>query len=107
MARSGCRAIEFGTDSGAPTMIANLRKEFDLDDLRRTSRLCAEHGLKFCHSLIFGGPGETEETVDQTIALMEELRPTAVIAMTASASCPAPAWSRSRCAMGRSSPTIR
>jgi len=82
MARSGCRAIEFGTDSGAPTMIANMRKEFDLDDLRRTSRLCAEHGLKFCHSLIFGGPGETEETVDQTIALMEELRPTAVIAMT-------------------------
>ncbi|HSP98230.1 MAG TPA: lipid biosynthesis B12-binding/radical SAM protein [Candidatus Dormibacteraeota bacterium] len=82
MARSGCRAIEFGTDSGAPTMIANLRKEFALDDLRRTSRLCDEHGLKFCHSLIFGGPGETEESVDQTIALMEELRPTAVIAMT-------------------------
>lgn len=82
MARSGCRAIEFGTDSGAPTLIANLRKEFAIDDLRRTSELCTAHGLKFCHSLIFGGPGETEESVEQTIALMEELRPTAVIAMT-------------------------
>ena len=82
MARSGCRAVEFGTDSGAPTMIANLRKEFDVDDLRRTSRLCRAHGIRFCHSLIFGGPGETEETIDQTIALMEELRPTAVVAMT-------------------------
>lgn len=82
MARSGCRAIEFGTDAGAPTMIANLGKEFDLDDLRRTSQRCHAHGLKFCHSLIFGGPGETEETIEQTIALMEELRPTAVIAMT-------------------------
>jgi radical SAM superfamily enzyme YgiQ (UPF0313 family) len=82
MARSGCRAIEFGTDSGAPTLIANLRKEFALDDLRRSSQFCAEHGLKFCHSLIFGGPGETEESVEQTIALMEELQPTAVIAMT-------------------------
>jgi radical SAM superfamily enzyme YgiQ (UPF0313 family) len=82
MARSGCRAIEFGTDSGAPTLIANLHKEFAVDDLRRTSRLCAEYGLKFCHSLIFGGPGETEASIDQTLALMEELRPTAVIAMT-------------------------
>jgi radical SAM superfamily enzyme YgiQ (UPF0313 family) len=82
MARSGCKAIEFGTDAGAPTMIANLRKEFDADDLRRTSRLCHAHGIKFCHSLIFGGPGETEATIEQTIALMEELRPTAVIAMT-------------------------
>lgn len=82
MARSGCRAIELGTDSGSPAMIASLRKEFAVDDLRRTSELCHAHGLRFCHSLIFGGPGETAETVDETIALMEELNPTAVIAMT-------------------------
>jgi radical SAM superfamily enzyme YgiQ (UPF0313 family) len=82
MARSGCRAIEFGTDSGSPTMMVNLKKEFDVDDLRRTSTLCHEHGLKFCHSLIFGGPGETEHTVSETIELMDELKPTAVIALT-------------------------
>lgn len=82
MARSGCRAIEFGTDSGSPAMIANLKKEFDVDDLRRSSELCHRHGLKFCHSLIFGGPGETLATVSETIELMDELRPTAVIAMT-------------------------
>lgn len=80
MATSGCRGVEFGTDSGAPTMIANLQKEFDAEDLRRASRLCQQHGIKFAHSLIFGGPGETEETVEATITLMEELRPTAVIA---------------------------
>jgi radical SAM superfamily enzyme YgiQ (UPF0313 family) len=82
MARSGCRAIEFGTDSGSPTMIANLKKEFDVADLRHASALCHRHELKFCHSLIFGGPGETEQTVTETIALMDELRPTAVIALT-------------------------
>jgi radical SAM superfamily enzyme YgiQ (UPF0313 family) len=82
MARSGCKAIEFGTDAGSPTMIANLKKEFSVDDLRRASRLCHAHGLKFAHSLIFGGPGECEETIAETIALMDELRPTAVIAMT-------------------------
>lgn len=82
MAESGCRGVEFGTDSGAATMIANLRKEFDAEDLRRASRLCREHGIKFAHSLIFGGPGETEGTVDETLALMDELAPTAVIAFT-------------------------
>ena len=82
MARSGCRAIEFGTDSGSPAMIARLQKEFDLDDLRRASALCHQHGLKFCHSLIFGGPGETEQTVTETLALMDETQPTAVIALT-------------------------
>ena len=82
MARSGCRAIEFGTDSGSPTMIANLRKEFGVEDLRRASQLCHRYELKFCHSLIFGGPGETERTVGETIELMDELRPTAVIALT-------------------------
>jgi radical SAM superfamily enzyme YgiQ (UPF0313 family) len=82
MARSGCKAIEFGTDSGAASMIANLKKEFEADDVRQSSALCHKYGLKFCHSLIFGGPGETERSVGETIDLMDEVQPTAVIAMT-------------------------
>jgi len=82
MARSGCKAIEFGTDSGSAAMIASLKKEFEPDDLRQSSELCHKHRLKFCHSLIFGGPGETLQTVTETIDLMEAVKPTAVIAMT-------------------------
>ena len=80
MAASGCKGVEFGTDSGSATMIANLHKEFDGEDLHRASRLCHEYGIKFAHSLIFGGPGETAQTVDETLALMDQLKPTAVIA---------------------------
>src|SRR5262249_58348759 len=58
------------------------KKEFDVHDLRQASALCHKYQLKFCHSLIFGGPGETPETVTQTIELMDALQPTAVIAMT-------------------------
>lgn len=82
MAASGCKGIEFGIDSGSPAMIATLHKMFDPDDLRRVAALCHAAGLKFCQSLIFGGPGETLATVEETITLMEDLRPTAVIAMT-------------------------
>jgi radical SAM superfamily enzyme YgiQ (UPF0313 family) len=82
MAASGCKGVEFGTDSGSATMIANLGKEFDAEDLRRSSRLCHRFGIKFAHSLIFGGPGETRETIEETLRLMDELEPTAVIAFT-------------------------
>ncbi len=82
MVASGCKGVEFGIDSGSPAMIAALQKMFTTDDLRRVAAYCHAAGLKFCQSLIFGGPGETMATVDETIALMEELRPTAVIAMT-------------------------
>jgi radical SAM superfamily enzyme YgiQ (UPF0313 family) len=82
MAASGCKGVEFGTDSGSPAMIANLGKEFDAEDLRRASRLCHRFGVRFAHSLIFGGPGETRETIEETLRLMDELEPTAVIAFT-------------------------
>jgi len=82
MAASGCKGIEFGIDSGSPMMLATLHKMFAPDDLRRVAAWCHAVGLKFCHSLIFGGPGETRTTVEETIALMDELRPSAVVAMT-------------------------
>ena len=39
-------------------------------------------GVDFAHYLLFGGPGESEATIDETFALMDELEPTAAIAMT-------------------------
>ena len=37
--------------------------------------------MPFCHSLLFGGEGETWETVAETIATMDTCQPTAVTAM--------------------------
>ena len=81
MKRAGCTGVEFGTDSGAPAVLARLRKDFTIDDIRRASRIAREAGLEVCHSLSLGAPGETEETLEETFALMEEISPTAVIAM--------------------------
>lgn len=82
MRRAGCDAVEFGTDSGSPAMLQNLRKSFTVEQIRRASLLCREAGLDFAHYLLFGGPGETEQTVLESFALMDELAPVAVIAMT-------------------------
>jgi len=82
MLAAGCDALEFGTDSGAPAVLASLRKSFSVETIRTSSRLCRERGVDFAHYILFGAPGETGETVTATFALMDELQPTAVIGMT-------------------------
>ena len=81
MARSGCASVELGTDAGASATLAALGKSFTPDEIRAASAACREAGLKTCHSLILGGPGETWETLAETVRVIEECRPTAVVAM--------------------------
>lgn len=82
MAAAGCDAVEFGSESGAPAMLKALGKSFGVGEVRNASRLCRELELDFAHYILFGGPGESEATVLETFALMDEVAPTAVIAMT-------------------------
>lgn len=81
MQAAGCQSVDFGTDAGAPETLRAFRKHFAVEDVRSASRICRERHLPFCHSLIFGGEGETWETVRATVALMDECAPTAVNAM--------------------------
>jgi radical SAM superfamily enzyme YgiQ (UPF0313 family) len=82
MREAGCDAVEFGTDSGSQLMLKNLGKSFTVDAIRSSSRLCSEFEIDFAHYLLFGGPGENRETVLESFALMDEINPIAVIAMT-------------------------
>jgi hypothetical protein len=107
MKKAGCVAVDFGTDSGSPALLASLRKPFTIDDIRRASRACKEAGIDLCHSLILGGPGETPETIRETVSLMDEVNPRAVIAMTGVRIYPGTELERiaieqGRCAVGES-----
>ena len=81
MKRAGCTGVEFGTDSGSPSVLAKLGKDFAPEYIRQATQTAQEAGLEVCHSLSLGAPGETEETLEETFRLMEEISPTAVIAM--------------------------
>lgn len=81
MQRAGCTSLEFGTDVACDSMLVNMGKNFSTADILDTSRICREAGMPFCHSLLLGGPGETMRTVEQTIAAIDQTRPTAVICM--------------------------
>jgi len=81
MVRSGCMGAEFGTDSCDDRVLKALGKGFTSKDVIRASELCREGGLRFCHSLMLGSPGETAESVRRTLDVMEQTRPNAIIAM--------------------------
>ena len=81
MLEAGCTGVEFGSDAANETMLKNLGKGFTLGELKKASDICRKAGMSFCHSLLFGGPGETMETVRETITTIEGMSPRAVICM--------------------------
>lgn len=81
MKEAGCTGIELGTDSGSPAMLENYGKSFTVEEVARASQLCSKLNVNHCHYLLFGGPGENEKTIDESFGLMDQLDPTAVIAM--------------------------
>ncbi|GFO53919.1 B12-binding domain-containing radical SAM protein [Geomonas sp. Red276] len=82
MAEAGCDAVEFGSESGSDRVLEALGKSFQAVDLRVASRLCRRAGISFAHYFLFGGPEESEATVEETFALADELDADANIAMT-------------------------
>ena len=81
MKEAGCVGVEFGTDSGSPRMLENYKKSFTTEDVIRSSTLCSTLKINHCHYLLFGGPGEDEKTIEESFKLMDQLEPTAIIAM--------------------------
>lgn len=81
MKEAGCAGIEFGTDSGSSKMLQQYRKSFSQEEVIRASKLCEELQVNYCHYLLLGGPGEDERTIEESFRLMDQLNPTAVIAM--------------------------
>jgi len=73
MRAAGMRHIEFGTDSLSDPVLEAYGKSFTHDDIRRASLDAHALGLRYGHFLIFGGPGETPESVDETLRRSAEL----------------------------------
>jgi len=75
MRRAGCAGINFGADSGDDGMLARLGRPFRADDIRNAVRFCREAGIAVMLDLLLGSPGETQETVARTIALVKVSAP--------------------------------
>ena len=81
MAAAGCRGVEIGSDSAENGMLREWGKSFTADQITRATECCRRAGIDTCHTLIFGGPGETPESIRETCRAIDACRPTAVVAM--------------------------
>jgi len=72
MRRAGCVGINFGVDSGDIHMLKRLKRSFAPEDIIRTASFCREAGIVTMLDLLFGAPGETEDSIKNTIALVRK-----------------------------------
>ena len=73
MAKSGCVEASLGFESGSPVILENLHKKYTVEQVRSTSDLLKKHGIKRMGFLLLGGPGETRETVAESLAFADSL----------------------------------
>lgn len=60
-------------DSLSTTMLERYRKPFTIDDVFACARLAHRNGLPIVVSMLFGGPGESEQTVRETMSQLRKL----------------------------------
>ena len=75
MKAAGCVGIDFGADSGSDEQLARLGRRFSCDDLMRTAESCRKTGITFMYDVLLGAPGETRETLAETIDVMKMIEP--------------------------------
>ena len=73
LASAGLTHVEFGTESMSDTMLANLRKPFVSTDVFQAHQKALEAGLYIAHYFLLGGPGENEETLQETLSGVDQL----------------------------------
>jgi anaerobic magnesium-protoporphyrin IX monomethyl ester cyclase len=73
MAKSGCHFISWGLESGSKEILAHAHKGVDPDRARLALRAARSAGIRNWGYFIIGLPGETVETIRQTIAFAKSL----------------------------------
>ena len=78
MKKAGCHLIKYGVESGVQELLDNVRKGIRLEDTRKAFKLMHEVGIDSHAHMMLGIPGETEETIEQTLKFVNEIDPTTV-----------------------------
>jgi radical SAM superfamily enzyme YgiQ (UPF0313 family) len=74
MARSGCTEVSLGFESGSEQILHVLNKRFKPEDIKRASEILADHGIRQMGFLLLGGPGETKQTVEESLSFADSLK---------------------------------
>ena len=72
MAESGCRGVFLGIESASASILQSMNKVADIAKYRRGIEWLSERGIFTFGSFIVGFPGETAETLQETVDFIAE-----------------------------------
>jgi radical SAM superfamily enzyme YgiQ (UPF0313 family) len=75
MCRNGLRLLLVGYESGNQQILNNIKKGIRLDIARQFTGDCRDLGITIHGTFILGLPGETRETIQETIRYATEINP--------------------------------
>ena len=75
LAENGLRLLLVGYESGNQKILHNIKKGMLVDVARRFTKDCHELGITIHGTFILGLPGETKETIEETIRFATEINP--------------------------------
>ena len=70
---AGCYKLHMGVESGSEDILKRMKKGITLEQVERTFRLANEAGIETVGYFMFGYPGETLATIEQTKRLSLQL----------------------------------
>lgn len=73
MRRAGCNQISLGFESGSDRMLRSLNKRFNKEEVRAVSKMFQKAGIERRGFLLLGGPGETKDTVEESLSFADSL----------------------------------
>ncbi|MFA6142118.1 MAG: radical SAM protein [Candidatus Omnitrophota bacterium] len=75
MKKAGCHMVKFGIESGSQKILDRIGKGTTLEQAQEAFRICKEVGIDSHAHLMLGSPGETIETMKETIRFIIRLNP--------------------------------
>ena len=75
MRQAGCKMISYGLESGSQAVLDACKKGISLEQSERAIRLTREAGIPSMGYFILGLPGETRETVRESVAFAKRVAP--------------------------------
>ena len=73
MYKAGCYRIPFGIESGSQLILDNVKKGIKLEQVMTAVKWANEAGLETLGYFMLGLPGETIETIEETISFSQKL----------------------------------
>ncbi|MBA2848732.1 radical SAM protein [Thermosulfuriphilus ammonigenes] len=79
MRRAGCVQISYGVESGSEKIRRFFNKKISAEAIKRAFELTRRYGILPRAYFIYGSPGESQKTIQESIDLMLEIKPLSVV----------------------------